>query len=141
MRGNASGQITACEPPSRLAITWEFAGQVSWVHVGLTKLSDDGTRLQLEHIAHVPDEFWSRYGPGAVGVGWDLTIMGLGRHLSTGSSANPIEAGSWLASEQGKDFVRRTSNEWCQAFVSAGANESDAVGAANRTTAFYIGGS
>jgi len=141
LRGNASGQITACEPPTRLSVTWEFADQVSWVQVGLTELSDGGTRLQLEHIAFVPDEFWSRYGPGAVGVGWDLAIMGLGRHLSTGSSVDPAEAASWLASEEGKDFVRRSSNGWCQASVSAGANEPDAVDAANRTTAFYIGGS
>jgi uncharacterized protein YndB with AHSA1/START domain len=141
LRGNAGGQITACEPPSRFAVTWEFADQVSWVHVGLTELSDGGTRLQLEHIAHVPDEFWSRYGPGAVGVGWDLAIMGLGRHFSTGSAVDATEAASWLASQEGKDFVRESSNQWSQASVAAGANESDAVAAANRTTAFYTGGS
>src|SRR6202042_1500120 len=27
LRGNAGGQITACEPPSRFAVTWEFADQ------------------------------------------------------------------------------------------------------------------
>jgi hypothetical protein len=67
--------------------------------------------------------------------------MGLGRHLSTGSSVDATEAASWLASQEGKDFVRGSSNQWSQASVAAGANESDAVGAANRTTAFYTGGS
>ncbi len=92
LQGNASGQITGCNPPSSLAVTWEFGGQISWVHLRLTELSDGGTRLQLEHIAHVPDEFWNQYGPGAVGVGWDLAIMGLGLHLSTGVTADPKEA-------------------------------------------------
>ena len=31
-----------------------------------------GTRLELEHIAHVDDERWAEFGPGAVGIGWDL---------------------------------------------------------------------
>jgi len=50
LHGNASGQVTGCEPPRSLALTWEFGGQVSWVHVQLTELSDGGTRLQLGQI-------------------------------------------------------------------------------------------
>ena len=30
-QGNAGGTITACEPPRRVAATWEFGGAVSWV--------------------------------------------------------------------------------------------------------------
>ena len=37
--GNAGGAITACEPPARLALTWEFGGDVSWVEV---RIADDG---------------------------------------------------------------------------------------------------
>jgi uncharacterized protein YndB with AHSA1/START domain len=139
LHGNASGKISSCEPPRSLAITWEFGGQVSWVHVRLTELSDGGTRLELEHIAYVPDELWNQYGPGAVGVGWDLTMMGLGRHLSTGAAADPKEAAGWPASEEGKDFVRRSSDGWCQASISAGTDEASARSAATRTTAFYTG--
>lgn len=35
-QGNAGGEITACEPPRRVAATWEFGGQVSWIEVRLT---------------------------------------------------------------------------------------------------------
>lgn len=31
LEGYAGGLINACEPPSHLAITWEFGGDVSWV--------------------------------------------------------------------------------------------------------------
>ena len=36
--GNAGGVITACEPLSHFALTWEF-GDVSWVEV---RFADDG---------------------------------------------------------------------------------------------------
>ena len=141
LHGNAGGEIIGCEPPCSVAITWEFDGQVSWVNVRLTELPDGGTRLQLEHIAHVPDEFWNQYGPGAVGVGWDLTIMGLGRHLSTGIAVDPKEAEAWTASDEGKDFIRRSSDEWGRASIAAGTDETAARAATSRTTAFYSGGS
>src|ERR1700730_11836861 len=39
LHGNGGGQVTGCEPPRSLAVTWEFGGQVSWLHVRLTELS------------------------------------------------------------------------------------------------------
>lgn len=139
LRGNAGGQITVCEPPRAFDITWEFGGQVSWVNVRLSELSDGGTRLQLEHIAHVPDEFWNQYGPGAVGVGWDLTILGLGRHLETKAAIDPKEGAAWPTTPAGKDFASRSSDEWRRASIAAGTPEEAAREAARRTTAFYTG--
>lgn len=141
LHGNAGGQITGCQPPRRLALTWEMGGQVSWVNVSLTELSDGGTRLQLEHIAHVPDDLWNHYGPGAVGVGWDLIIMGLGKHLSTGAAMDPKAGAAWPATEEGKVFVGRSSDAWGQASIAAGTDEANARAAAGRTTAFYTGAS
>ena len=141
LTGNASGQITGCEPPRNLDLTWEFGGQVSWVHLRLKELSDGGTQLQLEHIAHVPDDLWNQFGPGAVGVGWDLTMMGLGRYLSTGAAVDPKVGAAWPTTEEGKGFVRRSSDAWGQASIAAGADEAAARAAASRTTAFYTGAS
>lgn len=75
LQGNAGGEITKCEPPRHLAVTWEFAGSVSWVTVQLSPDPHRGTRLEREHIAHVGDDLWDQFGPGAVGVGWDLAIL------------------------------------------------------------------
>lgn len=36
IEGNASGTITECDPPRRLAQDWEFDGGVSWVTAELT---------------------------------------------------------------------------------------------------------
>jgi uncharacterized protein YndB with AHSA1/START domain len=139
LQGNAGGQITACDPPRTFDLTWEFGGQVSWVSGQLTALSDGGTRLRLEHIAHVPDDLWNMYGPGAVGVGWDLTMLGLGRHLETAASLDPKQAMAWPTTEEGTQFVGLSSDEWCRASIAAGTPEAGAREAASRTTAFYTG--
>jgi len=139
LQGNAGGEITRCEPPRHLAVTWEFGGEVSWVKVELSEDGKGGTHLELEHIAHVDDARWAQFGPGAVGVGWDMTLMGLDRHLATGAANDPQRFMAWVASPEGKDFVRRSSADWCRASITAGTEESAASAAARRTTAFYTG--
>jgi uncharacterized protein YndB with AHSA1/START domain len=139
LQGNAGGEIQACEPPRRLAVTWEYGGDVSWVTV---KLADDpkgGTRLELEHVAHADPKRWDEFGPGAVGVGWDGVIMGLGRHLETGAAVDPQAAMAWMASPEGKDVLRGSSDAWCAASIATGTDAAAARAAAARTTAFYTG--
>jgi uncharacterized protein YndB with AHSA1/START domain len=136
-QGNAGGTITTCEPPRHLAVTWEFGGQVSWVDVRLAPDAKGGTRLELEHVAHVPPEMWDQYGPGAVGVGWDSGLLGLANHIATGASMSPSEGMAWLGSDQGKAFVRATSDDWCRASIAAGTDADAARAAADRTTAAY----
>jgi uncharacterized protein YndB with AHSA1/START domain len=138
-QGNAGGEISACDPPRHLAVTWEFGGQATWLHVRLTRLTDGGTQLRLEHITHVPDEHWDQYGPGATGVGWDLVLMALTLHLTSEATVDPKEAAIWMASEDGEDFMRRSSEAWCRASIAGGADEAAAMAAASRATAFYVG--
>ena len=59
--GNAGGTITACQPPSLLAVTWEFAGDVSWVEVLVSNDGAKGGRLTLAHTSR-PSEHWDEYG-------------------------------------------------------------------------------
>ena len=139
LQGNAGGEITRCEPPRHLALTWGMGGDVSWVTVTLAEDPKDGTRLELEHVAHVSDERWDQFGPGAVGVGWDGALMGLGRHLETGAANDPQAAMAWMGSPEGKDFMRRSSDSWCRASIAAGTDAAAAKAAAARTTAFYTG--
>ena len=137
LEGNAGGEILHCVPPRRLALTWEMHGQASWVDVQLSPAPDGGTLLRLEHAAHVPDEFWQQFGPGAVGVGWDQALLGLDRHLATGEAVNPADAIAWLSSDEGRAFVRESSEAWGTASIAAGAESTSARAAAERTTAFY----
>ena len=139
LQGNAGGQITACDPPRTLSLTWEFGGQVSWVNVLLTGMSDGGTRLRLEHVSHVPDDFWNQYGPGAVGVGWDLSLLGLGCHIETRATLDLKQGAEWPTTKEGKEFVSGSSEQWCRASIAAGTPEHAAREAGGRTTAFYTG--
>jgi uncharacterized protein YndB with AHSA1/START domain len=143
LKGNAGGTITQCEPPKALGVTWEYGGQTSWVTVRLTRRAAERTELELEHLAHVPDEFWNQYGPGAVGVGWDLALMGLGEHLHNPAApaVTPEKAEAWSASEEGRAFSRAASEDWGRAAIANGMSEAAAKGVVERTTAFYTGAS
>jgi uncharacterized protein YndB with AHSA1/START domain len=139
LQGNAGGTIESCDPPKSFAATWEYGGEVSWIEVRLTPEPDGSTRLVLEHIAHADDERWAQFGPGAVGVGWDMGLMGLATHLSTGAAADPQEVAAWMASAGGRQFMTASSEHWCEASIAAGTDEAGARAAAGRTTAFYTG--
>ncbi|HEY7488522.1 MAG TPA: SRPBCC family protein [Streptosporangiaceae bacterium] len=139
LEGNAGGTIERCDPPKGFFATWEYGGQVSWIELRLTPEDDDHTRFELEHIAFV-DEHWDQFGPGAVGIGWDLGIIGLASYLSAGQSlVDPAEGEAWAASEEGKQFITLSSEAWCEADIAAGADEARARAAAERTTAAYTG--
>ncbi len=137
LEGNAGGVITACERPSHLALTWEVGGDASWVEV---HLSDDGAgraRLTLTHTAHL-SEHWAEYGPGAVGVGWELGVMALAIHLARPTEPKLDEA-AFSASPEGKRFITGSSEGWGQASIFFGTDAEAALAAARRTTAFYTG--
>jgi uncharacterized protein YndB with AHSA1/START domain len=138
VQGNAGGVIERCEPPRGFAATWEFGGQVSWIELRLSEAAEGGTRLELEHIAHV-DDHWAQFGPGAVGVGWDLALLGLTRHLATGAALDPRTATTFPASEEGRQFIEESSRGWCEAAIAAGADAAEATTAAERTYAFFTG--
>jgi uncharacterized protein YndB with AHSA1/START domain len=139
LEGNAAGTIERCDPPKTFAATWEFGGDVTWIELRLSPEANGRTRFELEHIAHVDDERWLQFGPGAVGVGWDLGLLGLGLHLASGQSVNPLEFATWSGSAEGKQFMSRSSQEWGDASVAAGTDLAAAHAAAARTTAFYTG--
>jgi uncharacterized protein YndB with AHSA1/START domain len=139
LEGNAGGTIERCDPPHGFAATWEYGGDVSWIELRLTALPDGRTRFALDHIAPGDDERWEEFGPGAVGVGWDLGLMGLAGHLRSAAGVDPGAAAAWMASDEGVRFMTLSSERWRDAHVAAGAREEDAGAAAGRTTAFYTG--
>ena len=144
VEGNAGGVVERCDPPKGFAATWEFNGQTSWIEVRFTPEGDERTRLELEHIALVDSaglEFWDLYGPGAVGLGWDLAFIGMALHLgSGGEQVDPKAVEAWTLSDEGRRFVALASERWRDANVESGfATPEAAQGAADRTTAFYTG--
>jgi uncharacterized protein YndB with AHSA1/START domain len=139
LKDNAGGVITTCEKPKHLALTWEMRGDVSWVDVLLARVTDNKTRLTLEHTAHVPEEFWNQYGPGAVGVGWDLALLGLALSLANPAFDGPTEGIAWAVTDEGKRYVRLASEDWVRASIANGTDAAKARAAGDATTAFYTG--
>lgn len=135
LEGNAGGTIRECDPPRRLALTWEFGGGVSWVEVDITPEGESGARLTLTHQCPV-DDFWRQYGPGAVGVGWDLGLLGLTLHLA---GSEKLDEAAMAGSPEGRILIAGCSDDWCRAAVELGEDPAHAAAAAKRTTAFYTG--
>ncbi len=137
LEGNAGGSITECEPLSHFALTWEFAGDVSWVNISVSEDGGGRARLTLthtmQHSAH-----WDEYGPGATGVGWELALLGLHLHITRPDDPMPDEI-EFATSPDGRAFIAGSSDEWAHAAIVAGAEDDAVQAAANRTTAFYTG--
>ena len=93
------------------------------------------TELCLRHAVD-DDEHWATYGPGAVGVGWELALLGLAIHLGTGGPAD--EGGAFMASAEGRDFTRRSVAAWGAAHAEAGVDAAVADEAAARTREAYV---
>jgi len=138
--GNAGGDIVACERPNRLKATWVYGemsdpAAASEVEVRLSAVDEATTRVELVHVAIVPDEMWEQFGPGAVGVGWEGGFLGLALHLRGGEPlADPV---AWQLSAEGREFSTRASVAWGAANRAAGADPEAAERAVVNTTAFY----
>lgn len=141
IEGNAEGSILKCDPPEELEVTWEFGGHVSWVRVLLTQEAG-GARMTLEHFIpkdEAAEDHWKQFGPGATGVGWDLSLFGLALYLDSGGQAIDQERNNaWMASDAGKAFMRTSADRWREAHVDAGEDPGVAEAMARRTADFYI---
>jgi uncharacterized protein YndB with AHSA1/START domain len=140
LEGNAGGTIETCEPPHRFTATWEYDGDVTWIEVTVSEADGGGAELLLEHIAHVDDARWLEFGPGAVGVGWDLGLLGLTLHLASGGGqVDAADVQAWMAGPEGREYLVGSSERWGAAHLAAGADPEVAAAATARTTAAYTG--
>ncbi|OXM43317.1 SRPBCC family protein [Amycolatopsis alba] len=136
LEGNAGGTIERCDPPKSFAATWEYGGDVSWIEVRLSPEADGRTRFELDHTA-VPNEHWNQFGPGAVGIGWDMMLNGLALHLESGEAADPEAAMAWMTSEEGVRFMTLSNEAWYEADVASGTGAATARTRADATLAAY----
>lgn len=134
--GNAGGVVERCDGPSSFAATWEMGDMVSWLEVTLTPAAD-GTELELVHEAFVDPDLWGQFGPSAVGIGWDLGLLGLGMHLASGESVDPELAANFLTRPDGIAFARASAAGWADAAAADGDDPVEAREAAERTVAAY----
>jgi uncharacterized protein YndB with AHSA1/START domain len=138
VEGNAGGEILVCDAPTLLKITWVMGepaeSDINEVSVRLSVKGAQQTHLELEHAATVDPKFWGQFGPGAVGVGWDLTLLGLGLHLRGESVGDP---NAWQLTPEARAFMTRSSILWGEAHLAAGADAAEVESTVRNTTQFY----
>ena len=139
LEGNAGGEISPASPrtgsgsPGSTARTPPMPISPE-VEVRLSDVDGERTSLELVHTAVVPDEFWTQFGPGAVGVGWDGALLGLALHLRGGSVGDPV---AWQLSPEGREFNTRSSQAWGEASRAAGLDPELVASMVANTTEFY----
>lgn len=119
-------------------MTWKMYGDVGWVQAHLSP-ADGGTRLEVEHILsrRLFDRlYWSWYGAGATGVGWELWLLGLDQYLGSGAPATD-ELERWRLSDEGKAYLKQSTHAWGRAEAAHGVGESTAMKRAARACTFY----
>lgn len=136
LEGNASGVIERCSEPESFAVTWEYGGMLSWLEVTLTP-DGERTTLALAHEDPVDADRWAQFGPAAVGVGWDLSLMSLGLHIDSGAQRDPRMAAAFPASPDGTQFIRSAAARWADAAVADGDEPGAAQQSAARTASVY----
>jgi uncharacterized protein YndB with AHSA1/START domain len=139
IEGNAGGRILRCAPPTELVLTWVLGADIatttgSEVHLTLSPEPDGGTELMLRHVAVVDPRRWAEYGPGATGVGWDLSLLGLGLHLAGGGLD---DADGWEESPDARAFLVASAESWGAAQLADGAAPDEVTAAVANTIAFY----
>lgn len=143
LEGNAGGEILRCDAPNALQVSWEFAGNPSWVHVRL-EAQGDQTTLHLKHILpkdEANEAHWTQYGPGATGVGWDLSFWGVQLFLEQhGAALDRAQIDAWMASDAGKAFIHDCAMAWGAAHIAAGVDATVANKMADETAKAYTGG-
>lgn len=148
LEGNAGGEIRRCDPPSAGAagytVTWgNGMGEPAIVHVRLTAVDAASTRFELENIAAVdsiPEGFWEQFGPSATGLGWDSGLLGLASYFGGGEGGiSPEEGQAWLATDEGKSFLRGSADAWVEQHIADGADPEAANAAATTTYGMYTG--
>ena len=135
--GNASGEIRECNSPTFFSVTWEWQDDVSWLEVRLSEAGENNTQLTLIHTALV-SEFWTQFGPGATGVGWETGLIGLDHHLIN-PDAPMMDKGQFSSSPEGRAFIAQSSEDWGRASIASGTEPKEALEAAKKITAFFAG--
>lgn len=135
--GNARGSIIACEPFSKISVTWEMAGTVSWLDLQIQSLQDSQCELTLSHTSPT-NPHWDQYGAGATGVGWETALLGF-RMLVSQPDAPRMDELAFVTSDEGTSFIESCCEGWVNASVSAGIDRQTAESAAHQTSAFYRG--
>lgn len=133
IEGNAHGRIESCKDNSFL-ITWEVDGKVSFLNVEITRITDGSAQLSAGFSTDIEDikqDFDQKYGSGATGVGWDLSLWALRRYIS-GMTGEP-------AQEDYSAFVTDSATAWGVADEASGIDPDVTRTHAENTRRFYLG--
>jgi len=124
LEGNAGGDILACEPPTRLRVT--FGAPESIVEVRLIPGDTATTVFELDH--RVPLAMaGSAAGSLYVGPGWDGALLALGLYLAGAQPDDPVAAAN---SPEAQEYSRQSIDRWVRVTEQSELASADEIAAA-----------
>lgn len=119
----------ACTSLTELTLLEQGPSQETWLELRLDVVPG-GVSLSLVHMASGPEELWTQFGPGAVGIGWELGLAGLEKYVLSNGAFDAQEGKGWEASEEGIELIHGSSRAWAQASIEFGTAPEVAEAAA-----------
>ena len=118
LEGHAHGRILRCDAPRMLRVTWVYGPRhADEVEVRLTKTEGGGTVIELEHasIAETAPDGVTDALLG-VGVGWELAMAHLGRHLNGTLPLPPADGGgsAFQATPEDGQLMAESARAWTE---------------------------
>ena len=113
-----------------------IGGAAEWIDVKVTA-DRDKARMTLEHTAIIEDH-WTQFGPGAVGIGWDLAVVGLERNIWRPGFGRPRRRRG-MDGFAGRQGVHERERRVLARGACRGGVDPPGQGRSDRTIAFYRG--
>jgi uncharacterized protein YndB with AHSA1/START domain len=140
------GNITVCEPKRRLALdlTRGTARQmidITFGEEGKGKSKQRNITVKITaHLGDLPAGNWQKFGPAALGMGWELVAHALLEYLAAGQET-PRTGGTmaFAASAEGRAFSTQSFIGWRAAAIAGGADAGIMAGPAPSVLEIYTG--
>ena len=125
----AEGSITVCEPKRRLGIdlirgTARQMIDITFGEEGKGKSKQRSITVKITaNLGDLPPGNWQKFGPAALGMGWELVAQALLEYLAAGQAAPRTgDITSFAASAEGRAFCTQSFSGWRDAAIAGGAD-------------------
>lgn len=141
--GGAGGRILQVQEPHRLGLTWQQPTGEGPLLLRLDPEDDGTTLLALRHTMLLDAADFAHTGPGALAVGWEITLLALAAHTdgwhATCLAPVPVPTPEWLQGPQSARYVRAWAVRWAAEAIAAGIDETTARLGESETVRRHLG--
>lgn len=123
----AQGTITQCEPKRRLTLSLRQGARLRQIEITFGEEGKGKAKTRLIRVKitaqmeDLPDGVWQKFGPAALGIGWELVGDALLAYLANPKTPRATGAmAAFAASAEGASFTKDALEGWFAAAKAQG---------------------